>query len=112
MLPRPFRSIVSILFVVLAIAAVPAASARGPIAHIAGKCSIGNSRSYGYSYLTFLWVYKTSCSTGKSVAKSHGHRPGWKCTRKILDHAPVQYDAKVTCKSGRSEVQWTYTQNT
>lgn len=113
MLTRPFRSAVSLLFVVLALAALPAASsARGPLAHAAGKCGVGSGRGYGYSYLTFLWVYKTSCSTGKSVAKAHGHVRGWGCSKKILDKSPVQYDAKVTCKDGTREVQWEYTQNT
>ena len=111
MLTRAFRSVASLLFVVLALAAVPAASARA-VAHTAGNCGVGSGRGYGYSYLTFLWVYKTSCATGKSVAKQHGHARGWSCSKKILDKSPVQYDAKVTCKSGRREVQWTYTQNT
>ena len=93
MLTRPLRSIGSILFVVLALAAVSAASsasANGPVAHAAGKCGIGNGRGYNYSYLTFLWVFKTSCGTGKSVAKAHGHVRGWHCSKKILDKSPVQ----------------------
>jgi hypothetical protein len=106
------RSLGLTVFVVLAVAAVPAASARAPVAHAAGKCSYGNGRSYGYSYLTFLWVYKTSCANGRTIAHKHGHVRGWHCTTKKLDQSPVQYDAKVTCKSGHREVQWEYTQNT
>jgi hypothetical protein len=112
MLTRPIRSVALLLFVVLAVAAIPAASARGPVAHAAGKCGVGNGRGFGYSYLTFLWVFKTSCTTGKAVAKAHGNVHGWSCKKKILDKSPVQYDAKMTCTSGHREVQWTYTQNT
>ena len=112
MLTRAFRSVALLLFAVLALAPTAAASARAPVAHTAGNCAVGSGHGYGYSYLTFLWVYKTSCATGKSVVKQHGHVRGWSCSKKILDRSPVQYDAKVTCKSGRREVQWTYTQNT
>jgi hypothetical protein len=83
-----------------------------PVAHAAKTCGVGSGRGYGYSYLTWLWTYRTSCSAGKSLAKKHGHARGWSCHRKVLDHSPVQYDAKVTCKSGGREIAWTYTQNT
>lgn len=113
MLNRPSRPLAPLLLVLaLALVAVPTASARAPLAHAAGTCGVGSGRGYGYSYLTYLWVYRTSCSTGKKVAKAHGHVHGWSCSKTILDHSPVQYDAKVTCKSGRREVQWKYTQNT
>jgi hypothetical protein len=112
MLSRWFRPLALTLFVVLALVAVPASSARVPVARAAGTCSYGSGRSYGYSYLTFLWVHKTSCATGRTVAKHHGRVHGWSCRKKILDRSPVQYDAKVTCNSGSRQVQWDYTQNT
>lgn len=117
---RSFRSFVVLVITSVALAVGSSASARSPaghalgspIAHATGKCGVGSGRGYGYSYLTFLWVYKTGCSAGKSVAKDHGHARGWRCSKKIQDRSPVQYDAKVTCKSGPRVVQWTYTQNT
>jgi hypothetical protein len=112
MLARCFRSLALTMFVVLALIVVPTSSARVPIAHATGKCSYGNGRSYGYSYLTFLWVFRTSCANGRTIAHKHGHVRGWRCTKKILDRAPVQYDAQVTCKSGSRQVQWKFTQNT
>jgi hypothetical protein len=95
----------------MALALSSAVSAR-PAAHAAGTCGVGNGKGFGYSYLTYLWVYKASCGTGKTVARHHGHVAGWHCKKKILDRSPVQYDAKVTCGSGQRQVQWTYTQNT
>jgi hypothetical protein len=103
----------SLVLVVAVAAVLMAGSASGrSVAHTAGTCSVGSGRGYGYSYLTYLWVYKTNCSTGRNVARHHGHVKGWGCKKKILDRSPVQYDAKVTCRSGKRQVQWTYTQNT
>jgi hypothetical protein len=98
-----------LLAAVAAVLMASSASAR-PVAHTAGTCSVGSGRGYGYSYLTYLWVYRTSCANGRTLARHHGR--GWSCKKKILDRSPVQYDAKVTCRSGKREVQWTYTQNT
>jgi hypothetical protein len=57
-------------------------------------------------------VSRTSCATGSYVAKHHGKVKGWRCTKKLLDRSSVQYDAKVSCSSGRRQVRWTFTQNT
>ncbi len=103
-----------VLCLALAVTAVGSAgaTASNPVAQKAGTCSVGNGRGYGYSYLTYLWVYRTSCSTGRSLAHKHGRAHGWRCSRRILDRSPVQYDARMTCHSGSRQVQWTYTQNT
>ena len=110
------RASLAALGISAALAAAPGAGARAhaaPLAQAAGSCHIASSgHGYGYSYLTWLWVYRTNCATGTHVAKRHGHVRGWSCHRRVLDRSPVQYDAKVTCKSGRREVAWTYTQNT
>jgi hypothetical protein len=103
---------VALVFVLTALAATPTAFARGPVAHVAGRCSVGSGRGYGYSYLTYLWVSRISCSTGKYVARHHGKVRGWRCTKTILDRSSVQYDAKVSCSSGRRQVRWIFTQNT
>jgi hypothetical protein len=110
---RGLRTFVALVVVSLALAAAGSATAaRAPVAHAAGKCSIGNSRSYGYTYLTFLWVYNTSCATGANVARHHGHVTGWHCVSTRLATSPVQYQERETCTQGRAQVQWTYTQNT
>lgn len=108
------RLTISAVCFAAALAALPASgAARGGRvqARAAGTCGVGAGRGYGYSYLTWLWVYRTSCSTGRSLAKHHGHVSGWRCSRRILDSSPVQYDAKVTCSSGHRKVQWTFTEN-
>jgi hypothetical protein len=99
---------------VLALACLTAsAGARQTVqAQSATTCSAGTGYGYGYSYLTSLHVTRTSCTTGRRVAKHHGHVSGWSCRRRRLDSSPVQYDEKVTCHSGLRQVIWTYTQNT
>ena len=67
--------------------------------------------SFGYSYFEWLWVNHTTCTTGRYVAKHHGHVSGWSCTRKITAQSSFQYDATETCRSGGRTVQWKYTQN-
>jgi hypothetical protein len=88
------------------------AFAHGPQASAAGGCGVGAGHGYGYTYLTSLKVTRTSCTTGKSVAKHHGHVNGWKCSTKRLATSPVQYESRVTCKSGSRQVVWTFSQNT
>jgi len=88
------------------------ASAHGPVAHAAGSCSVGSGRGYGYTYLDTLSVTRTSCATGKSVAKKHGHVTGWHCSTKRLATSAVQYQSRVSCSSGARRVVWTFTQNT
>jgi hypothetical protein len=111
-LSRWLRSLGLLVLVVVALVLPSAVPARTPLAHAARTCGVGSGRGYGYSYLTSLSVHNTTCSTGRYVARHHGHVSGWSCSRKVLDRSPVQYDARVTCKRGSRTVQWTYTQNT
>jgi hypothetical protein len=109
---RVARLLAPIVLVVTPLAAAPASSARTPIAQVAGKCNVGSGRNDGYSYVTSLSVRSTNCATGLKLAKHHGHLNGWGCKRKVLDRSPVQYDARMTCKSAAKQVVWTFTQNT
>ncbi len=110
---RLFRPLLLALVAASVLAFAGATSANTPRAHAAGTCSVGSGRGYGYSYLTWLWTYKVSCATGRSVAKSHGRAHGWSCHRRILDKSRTQYDAKWSCTaSHKRQVQWTYTENT
>src|SRR5579884_2289223 len=85
---------------VLALGAAAGASAEAATAHAARGCGVGNGEGYGYTYLLSLSVRNTSCSTGKSVVRHHGHLRGWSCHRRVLRRSPVQYDAKMSCSSG------------
>jgi hypothetical protein len=93
------------------LAIVSATSAAQPRAQAARTCFY-RTHNYGYSYLTYLAVRNTSCTTGRYVAHKHGHVSGWSCHKRITAKGPVQYDASVTCKSGRRQVVWSFAQNT
>jgi hypothetical protein len=95
------------------LALVLVASASGsPVAQTAKTCGVGEGHGFGYSYLTSLTVQRTSCKNGRHVVHKRGKLRGWHCSKKRLDTSPVQYDERVTCKSGRRLVKWTFTQNT
>ncbi|MGO9753380.1 MAG: hypothetical protein ACLP8S_15930 [Solirubrobacteraceae bacterium] len=96
----------------LASSASAFASPRTDTARIAAACSVGSGRGYGYTYLDKLAVKNTSCATGKNVARHKGRLSGWRCSKKVLDRSPVQYDAQMSCSSGGRRVNYTYTQNT
>ena len=97
----------------VALAAPPAAPARQVRAQAAGACSLTQReyRSSGYSYLTYLWVYRTSCATGLSLAKHHGRVSGWRCRNKVIDKSSFVTDAQMTCTGGGREVVWKYEQD-
>jgi hypothetical protein len=106
------RAMVLLLVTSGALLSATGAFAHGPRAKAAASCGVGSGHGYGYTYLTSLKVTRTSCATGKSVAKHHGHVKGWKCSTKRLGTSPVQYESRVTCKSGSRQVVWTFSQNT
>jgi hypothetical protein len=87
------------------------AGAHGPQAHAASNCGVGAGHGYGYTYLLSLSVSHTSCSTGKSVAKHHGHVKGWHCSSKTLASSPFQYQKRVSCKNGKRSAVWRFSQN-
>ena len=88
------------------------ATAHGPVATAAGGCSVGSGHGYGYTYLDTLSVSHTNCSTGRSVAKHHGHVSHWHCSTKRLATSSVQYQDRESCSNGSRRVVWTFTQNT
>lgn len=99
----------------LAVCAAPASSHPARAGMASGTtCRLTHKdwTSFGYSYFQWLWVNHTTCTTGRYVAKYHGHVSGWRCTRKVTDKSSFQYDATETCMSGGRTVQWKYTQNT
>ena len=108
---RKCRALVLMLASSGILLAATGALAHSPRARAAGSCGIGSGHGYGYTYLTSLKVTNTSCATGRSVAKHHGHVRGWRCSTKRLATSPVQYESRVTCKSGSRQVVWTFSQN-
>jgi hypothetical protein len=108
------RSIIALVSATAAFlgGAVAVSAAHEPDARAAANCGVGSGRSLGYTYVTSLTVRGTSCSTGKNLAKHHGHVSGWSCKNKRLATNPVQYQGRETCTSGSRRVVWTYSQNT
>jgi hypothetical protein len=110
---RYVHSLVLLLLVIALAAATAVGSSHSrSSARAAGSCNVGSGRHDGYSYLLALSVRRTSCRSGLNLVRHHGRLTGWGCKKKLLDHNPVQYDARMTCKSGGKQVVWTFTQNT
>ncbi len=87
-------------------AARQATSAQAPT-----NCKVGNGQGYGYTYLLSLQVKNTTCSVGITLVRHKGKLKGWRCTKKVLDQSPVQYDASMTCSNGSKQAIYKYTQN-
>jgi ABC-type sugar transport system substrate-binding protein len=111
---RTLSAVAAVAMVGATLALAAPASSHPARAQAASTCPLSQKdwKSFGYSYMQKLWVYGTSCTEGRYVAKKHGKVKGWRCSTKKLDSSPVQYNAKETCTSGRSKVVWQYTQNT
>jgi hypothetical protein len=106
---RWIRIVLASLVVALATAA--GATAGAASAHTARTCGVGEGHGFGYTYLTSLTVKKIGCGSARKVVKHRGGK-GWRCTKRVQDRNPVQYDARVTCKSGSRQVIWTFTEDT
>jgi len=110
---------------VAALCAAAVAVSASPAA--AKSCDVGNTRSYGTTYVVAITVSGVSCSKGKSVIRAyhrcraqHGGRNGrcpnrvmrFRCREGARQSVPgVQYSTKVTCRRGGRKIVSTYTQN-
>ena len=105
----------------LVVAAAAIAASSAPAA--AKNCDIGNSRSYGTTYVIEISVSGVSCAKGKRVIRAfHDCRPGktgrcprgsgYRCSERRFNKSPQSYDSDVTCKRGAKRVTHTYTQFT
>lgn len=110
-MPRRVRLLIPSLIAAAGLLMTATALAGSPVATAAGGCGVGSGHGYGYTYLTSLSVTRTSCSTGKALAKKHGHVSHWKCATKRLATSPVQYEDRVSCSNGARRVVWTFSQN-
>jgi hypothetical protein len=112
----------AVLTLVAALAST--ASAADPGATASKSCRVGNTRSYGTTYVLSLSVSHTSCGAGRSVVRAfHACRPGkagychrrvlgYSCSERRFDKIRTQYSARVTCRSGSRVVKHTYQQFT
>jgi hypothetical protein len=111
------------LAVLAATVAVLAPSAgAGPVASAAAKrCGVGDSRSYGTTYVLTIHVSGTSCRSGRKLIRAyHACRPGkagkcpsvkgYSCSEHRFNKSKTSYDSNVTCRNGRKTVKHQYTQ--
>ncbi len=120
---------VALAGVALLATAAGSAGARSIATASSTACNLTTKeqRHLGASYVTSIKVSHVSCKKGKKVTKAFhacrtaGGKPQGKCTSNVLgysctehrfDAVPhVQYNSRVTCKSGNKVVKSTYTQN-
>lgn len=107
------------LALLIAVLLAPSASA-GPVATASKTCSVGDSRSYGTTYVTSISVSNTSCRSGRRLIRAfHDCRPGktgrcssvkgYSCSER-RESGRTGYDGRVTCRKGDKTVKHTYTQ--
>jgi hypothetical protein len=100
-----------------------AAATAGAAPATAAGCSVGDTRSYGTTYVTQISVKGVSCANGKKVIRAfHACRPGksgkcarvsgYRCSEERFNKSPQSYDSRVKCKRGKKRVNHTYTQFT
>jgi hypothetical protein len=110
------------LALLTAVLLAPSAHAAAPVATASKTCSVGDSRSYGTTYVISINVSGTSCRNGRTLIRAfHACRPGKKgkcssvkgysCSEKRT-YGRTQYDSRVTCRKGDKTVKHTYTQYT
>ena len=115
------RLATALALLIAVVALAPSASA-GPVATASKSCSVGDSRSYGTTYVITISVSNTSCRSGKRLIRAyHACRPGksgkcpsvkgYSCSEKRTT-GKTQYDSRVTCRKGDKTVKHTYTQYT
>jgi|SRR5215203_5611270 len=110
------------LALLIAVVALAPTASAGPVAQASKTCSVGDSRSYGTTYVISISVSNTSCRNGKRLIRAyHACRPGksgkcpsvkgYSCSEKRRV-GRTQYDSRVTCRKGDRTVKHTYTQYT
>jgi hypothetical protein len=114
----------TIVLAVLAatLAALTPGAAAGPVASAAAKkCGVGDSRSYGTTYVLTIHVSGTSCRNGRKLIRAyHACRPGkagkcpsvkgYSCSERRYNKSKTSYDSDVTCRKSGKTVKHTYTQ--
>jgi uncharacterized membrane protein len=106
----------------VSLAALAPTAAADPVATASKTCGIGDSRSYGTSYVTSIKATGTSCRNARKLIRAfHACRPGksgkcpsvkgYSCSERRTRGA-TQYDSNVTCRKGSKTVKHTYTQYT
>jgi hypothetical protein len=101
--------------------AVPSSAAADPVAVASKACEVGNSRSYGTTYVLSISARNISCTRARRVVRAfHECRPGrrgrcarfngWSCSENRFNRSSGSYDSRVRCARGSRVVRHTYTQ--
>lgn len=116
---RSSRLVLMLAALALLAAAAPAAG-DGPTATAAKRCAVGDSRSYGTTYVRWIRAKRVGCRRARKVVRAfHKCRPGAKgrCKRvkrfRCRENRTVgrgSFDSNVRCKRGRKVVKHGYTQ--
>lgn len=121
---RPTRLAAVLSAGVLMAAAGPAAAPAagdGPIATAAKRCSVGDSRSYGTTYVRWIRTRNVGCKRAKRLVRAfHGCRKGprgtcgrvsgFRCRERRFNKSSFSFDSNVRCKRGGKVVKHGYTQ--
>jgi len=104
----------------LLVAAVPASAPAGPTATAAKSCSVGDSQSYGTTYVLWIRARHVGCNKARERVRAFhqcrqgkkGHCPNlgaWNC-HENRTKGVGSYDSTVKCKHNRKVVKHQYTQ--
>jgi hypothetical protein len=117
------RLTIALAVLAASLAALAPGAGAGPVASAvaAKKCSVGDSRSYGTTYVLSIHVSGTSCRNGRKLIRAyHACRPGkagkcpsvkgYSCSEHRYNKSRTSYDSDVTCRKGGRTVKHTYTQ--
>jgi hypothetical protein len=107
---------------VVSLAVLAPTAAADPVATASKTCGIGDSRSYGTSYVTSIKATGTSCRNARRLIRAfHSCRPGksgkcpsvkgYSCSEKRT-RGTSQYYSTVTCRKGGKTVKHDYSQFT
>jgi hypothetical protein len=116
------RTITALALLAASLAVLAPTAGADPVATASKTCRVGDTRSYGTTYVTSINVRNTSCRAGRSLIRAfHGCRPGksgkcssvkgYSCSER-REEGRTQYDSWVTCRKGGKTVKHTYTQFT
>ncbi|MDO9355058.1 MAG: hypothetical protein Q7T55_15270 [Solirubrobacteraceae bacterium] len=112
---------------VVAIALAAAPGAQAAAAASATNCAVkGKEQKLGPTYVTKVTAKGTTCPSALKLVtafykcRTAKNGPAGRCTKKVSGYAcretrtssPTQFDAKVTCTSGKKVVAHNYPQNT
>jgi hypothetical protein len=117
------RLTTALVVIVATVVALSSSAAAAPLGSSAAakKCSVGDSRSYGTTYVLSIRVSGTSCRSGRKLIRAfHRCRPGkagkcpsvdgYSCSEHRFNKSKTSYDSGVTCHKGSKVVKHTYTQ--